>query len=132
MFGRYSPRAKRTLELALREALALGHNYVGTEHLLLGLLREDEGVAGRVLGDMGVGYDQVREWVTQRVGYGNRTPERPETGIAEEVAGHLRALMAELERRATAVNHQTPEAEIEQLVRALEEIARLHRSLGEA
>jgi ATP-dependent Clp protease ATP-binding subunit ClpC len=54
----FTPRAKKVLELALREALQLGHNYIGTEHLLLGLVREGEGVAAQVL--VGLGADLVR------------------------------------------------------------------------
>ena len=50
----FTPRAKKVLELALREALQLGHHYIGTEHLLLGLIREGEGVATTVLVDLGV------------------------------------------------------------------------------
>ena len=48
-FVPFTPRAKKVLELSLREALQLGHNYIGTEHILLGLLRKDEGVAAQVL-----------------------------------------------------------------------------------
>ena len=48
----FTPRAKKVLEMALREALSLGHNYIGTEHVLLGLVRESEGVAARILGDL--------------------------------------------------------------------------------
>src|SRR3989442_10051583 len=56
----FTPRAKKVLELSLREALQLGHNYIGTEHLLLGLVREGEGVAAQVLGNLGVELDDVR------------------------------------------------------------------------
>ena len=56
----FTPRSKKVLELALREALQLGHNYIGTEHILLGLVRESEGVAARVLSDLGVRPDDVR------------------------------------------------------------------------
>jgi prophage maintenance system killer protein len=59
----FIPRAKKVLELALREALQLGHHYIGTEHLLLALLREGEGIAEQVLAAHGVGYAQVRERV---------------------------------------------------------------------
>jgi len=51
----FTPRAKKVLELALREALSLGHNYIGTEHILLGLVRENEGVAARILLDLDAG-----------------------------------------------------------------------------
>jgi ATP-dependent Clp protease ATP-binding subunit ClpC len=61
----FTPRAKKVLELALREALQLGHNYIGTEHLLLGLIREGEGVASQVLGKLGADLDTVRRQVIQ-------------------------------------------------------------------
>jgi Clp amino terminal domain, pathogenicity island component len=56
----FTPRAKKALELALREALALGHNYIGTEHIILALTRVDEGVAGQILAEQGVAYDDLR------------------------------------------------------------------------
>src|SRR5437867_9163055 len=59
----FTPRAKKVLELSLREALRLGHNYIGTEHLLLGLVREGEGVAAQVLRSSGVDDDDVRSTV---------------------------------------------------------------------
>jgi hypothetical protein len=61
----FTPRAKKVLELGLREALQLGHNHIGTEHILLGLIREGEGVAAQVLTGMGVELAQVRERVIQ-------------------------------------------------------------------
>ena len=64
----YTPRAKKVIELAFEEARSLGHNYVGTEHLLLGLLREQEGVAARVLMNLGVKLDDVREEVLNLLG----------------------------------------------------------------
>ncbi len=60
----FTPRAKRVLELALREALALGHNYIGTEHILLGLIREGEGVGAQVLTKLGASFERVRDNVT--------------------------------------------------------------------
>ena len=63
----FTPRAKKVLELALRESLQLGHNYIGTEHLLLGLIREGEGVACQVLEHVGVDVAQVRETVVQLI-----------------------------------------------------------------
>src|SRR5512140_211718 len=59
----FTPRAKKVLELALREALSLGHNYIGTEHILLGLVREDEGVAARILLDLDAEPDKIRNEV---------------------------------------------------------------------
>src|SRR5215208_1289038 len=61
----FSPRAKKVLELSLREALQLGHNYIGTEHILLGLIREGEGVAAQVLVKLGADLNRVRQQVLQ-------------------------------------------------------------------
>ncbi|MFC7548498.1 Clp protease N-terminal domain-containing protein, partial [Plantactinospora sp. GCM10030261] len=61
----FTPRAKKVLELSLREALQLGHNYIGTEHILLGLVREGEGAAVRVLLRLGVDLNRVRQQVIQ-------------------------------------------------------------------
>src|SRR5258707_352824 len=59
----FTPPAKKVLELALREALSLGHNYIGTEHILLGLVRENEGVAARILLDFDADSDKIRNEV---------------------------------------------------------------------
>ncbi|MBD8061781.1 ATP-dependent Clp protease ATP-binding subunit [Oceanitalea stevensii] len=61
----FTPRAKKVLELSLREALQLGHNYIGTEHILLGLIREGEGVAAQVLNKLGADLNRVRQQVIQ-------------------------------------------------------------------
>ncbi len=61
----FTPRAKKVLELSLREALQLGHNYIGTEHILLGLIREGEGVAAQVLQKLGADLNRVRQQVIQ-------------------------------------------------------------------
>jgi ATP-dependent Clp protease ATP-binding subunit ClpC len=61
----FTPRAKKVLELSLREALQLGHNYIGTEHILLGLIREGEGVAAQVLQKLGAELQKVRQTVIQ-------------------------------------------------------------------
>ncbi|MDD5658594.1 MAG: ATP-dependent Clp protease ATP-binding subunit [Actinomycetota bacterium] len=61
----FTPRAKKVLELSLREALQMGHNYIGTEHILLGLLREGEGVAARVLNSLGVLLENVRDTIKE-------------------------------------------------------------------
>ena len=61
----FTPRSKKVLELSLREALQLGHNYIGTEHILLGLIREGEGVAAQVLRKLGADLNRVRQTVVQ-------------------------------------------------------------------
>lgn len=68
----YSPRAKRVMELAFAEARSLGHNYIGTEHILLGLIRENEGLAAKVLIALGADLDSVRDTVIEMLGGGSR------------------------------------------------------------
>jgi ATP-dependent Clp protease ATP-binding subunit ClpA len=70
----YTSRAKKVLELAMSEARELSHSYVGTEHLLLGLLREQEGIGGRVLDSLGVALEDVRDQVRNLVGEGDSVP----------------------------------------------------------
>ncbi|MEX2100908.1 MAG: Clp protease N-terminal domain-containing protein, partial [Actinomycetota bacterium] len=79
----FTPRAKKVLELSLREALQLGHNYIGTEHILLGLIREGEGVAAQVLQKLGADLNRVRQTVIQLLsGYtgGKETAGGPQEG----------------------------------------------------
>jgi ATP-dependent Clp protease ATP-binding subunit ClpC len=64
----FTPRAKKVLELSLKEALAMNHNYIGTEHILLGLVRENEGVAARILAQLGAPADVVRNEVGRVLG----------------------------------------------------------------
>ena len=77
----FTPRAKKVLELSLREALQLGHNYIGTEHILLGLIREGEGVAAQVLVKLGADLNRVRQQVLQLLsGYQGKEPAEGATG----------------------------------------------------
>jgi ATP-dependent Clp protease ATP-binding subunit ClpA len=74
----FTPRAKKVLELAMREALSLGHNYIGSEHILLGLARENEGVASRILLDLDVDAERIRNRVIEILGPSRvRRPEPP-------------------------------------------------------
>jgi ATP-dependent Clp protease ATP-binding subunit ClpC len=97
----FTPRAKRVLELSLEEARQLGHNYIGTEHLLLGLIREGEGVAARVLENLGVDLSKVRTQVirmlgeTAEVGAGNVSSGRNKTPTLDEFGSNLTNLAAE-------------------------------------
>jgi ATP-dependent Clp protease ATP-binding subunit ClpC len=70
-FGRFTERAQKALLYAQEEARNIGHNYVGTEHLLLGLLREEGGAAAKVLADLGMEIDKMREYIVRLVGKGN-------------------------------------------------------------
>jgi ATP-dependent Clp protease ATP-binding subunit ClpC len=84
----FTPRAKKVLELSLREALQLGHNYIGTEHILLGLIREGEGVAAQVLVKLGADLSRVRQQVIQLLsGYSGTTGAAEGTGKAGAAAG---------------------------------------------
>ncbi|WP_344129384.1 ATP-dependent Clp protease ATP-binding subunit [Pedococcus bigeumensis] len=81
----FTPRAKKVLELSLREALQLGHNYIGTEHILLGLIREGEGVAAQVLVKLGADLNRVRQQVIQLIsGYQGK-----EGGSGAGLAGNV-------------------------------------------
>jgi ATP-dependent Clp protease ATP-binding subunit ClpC len=97
----FTPRAKRVLELSLEEARQLGHNYIGTEHLLLGLIREGEGVAARVLENLGVDLSKVRTQVirmlgeTAEVAAGGGTPGRTKTPTLDEFGSNLTQMASE-------------------------------------
>ena len=80
----FTPRAKKVLELSLREALQLGHNYIGTEHILLGLIREGDGVAAQVLVKLGADLNRVRQQVIQLLhGYQGKEPASAASGSTE-------------------------------------------------
>ena len=74
MFERFTDRARRVIVLAQEEARALQHNYIGTEHLLLGLIREGEGIAAKALASKGVTLEDTRKQVEEMIGKGNATP----------------------------------------------------------
>jgi len=83
----FTPRAKKVLELSLREALQLGHNYIGTEHILLGLIREGEGVAAQVLVKLGADLSRVRQQVIQLLSGYQGSQGKSEPGAAKESGG---------------------------------------------
>jgi len=74
MFERFTDRARRVVVLAQEEARMLDHNYIGTEHILLGLIHEGEGVAAKALDSMGIGLDAVRQQVEEIIGRGQNAP----------------------------------------------------------
>ncbi|STD02767.1 Probable ATP-dependent Clp protease ATP-binding subunit [Dermatophilus congolensis] len=82
----FTPRAKKVLELSLREALQLGHNYIGTEHILLGLIREGEGVAAQVLVKLGADLNKVRQTVIQLLS-GYQGKETAGAGVGAGASG---------------------------------------------
>ena len=88
MFERFTDRARQAVELAHDEAMRLNHSYIGTEHLLLGLIREGEGVAAQALEALGISLDGVRQQVEQIIGEGQQAPppgEIPYTPRAKKV-----------------------------------------------
>nr|QCI06659.1 Clp protease ATP binding subunit [Gayliella sp.] len=99
----FTPRAKRVLELSLEEARQLGHNYIGTEHLLMGLVREGEGVAARVLENLAVNVSSIRTEVIQMLGDNaeannngnNNNQTRSKTPTLEEFGSNLTELAIE-------------------------------------
>lgn len=106
----FTPRAKRVLEHALREAISLGHNWIGTEHVLLGLSDEDEGVATRILLDFAVGHEQVRAEVLRLLADPASAVEEEQPveqelrspPFSEEFMDELRRLSEEKERAILA------------------------------
>ena len=96
----FTPRAKKVLELSLREALQLGHNYIGTEHILLGLIREGEGVAAQVLVKLGADLNRVRQQVIQLV-QGFQGKEAETAGAPQESAPQGSTVLDQFGRNLT-------------------------------
>ncbi|GAA3237884.1 ATP-dependent Clp protease ATP-binding subunit [Actinocorallia longicatena] len=97
----FTPRAKKVLELSLREALQLGHNYIGTEHILLGLIREGEGVAAQVLVKLGADLNRVRQQVIQLLHGYQGGKESAATGTSTESAPSTSLVLDQFGRNLT-------------------------------
>ncbi len=91
----FTPRAKKVLELSLREALQLGHDYIGTEHILLGLIREGDGVAAQVLVSLGCDLNRARQQVIQLL-HGRPGRQPALLTIGEELGDRLASMAARL------------------------------------
>ncbi|MGH2727227.1 MAG: Clp protease N-terminal domain-containing protein, partial [Actinomycetota bacterium] len=121
----FTPRAKKVLELSLREALQLGHNYIGTEHILLGLIREGEGVAAQVLVKLGADLNKVRQQVIQLLsGYAGGKGEPGQAGGEQAPTGSL--VLDQFGRNLTQLARETKldpvigrEKEIERVMQVL-------------
>jgi ATP-dependent Clp protease ATP-binding subunit ClpC len=87
----FTPRAKKVLELAQREALSLAHNYIGTEHILLGLVRENEGVAARILRDLGAGSEKICDEVIRMLAGQGTSPASRTVKLREPVPAPISA-----------------------------------------
>jgi ATP-dependent Clp protease ATP-binding subunit ClpC len=120
----FTPRAKKVLELSLREALQLGHNYIGTEHVLLGLIREGEGVAAQVLLNLGADLDKVRSAVIQLLsGYYGKQGET----ASEERGGGTSQLLDEFGRNLT---RQARDGKLDPVIGRTKEIERVMQILS--
>src|ERR687885_2390874 len=123
----FTPRAKKVLELSLREALQLGHNYIGTEHILLGLIREGEGVAAQVLVKLGADLNRVRQQVIQLLsGYQGKEPAAAGSGVTGEGAPSTSLVLDQFGRNLTQGARESKldpvigrEKEIERLMQVL-------------
>ena len=123
----FTPRAKRVLELSLEEARQLGHNYIGTEHILLGLLREGEGVAARVLETLGADPAKIRTQVVRMVG---ESQEAVGVGSGPGGAGGGANKMPTLEEYGTNLTNQALEGKLDPVVGRAKEIERVTQILG--
>ena len=126
----FTPRSKKVLELALREALQLGHNYIGTEHILLGLVRESEGVAARVLSNLDVDPDKVRREVVRRLG-GGRSRSRGGSGEAGSGRGveAKRPKTRQLDQYGRNLTAYAEEDKLDPVIGRNQEIARIMQIL---
>ncbi|ASC69249.1 ATP-dependent chaperone ClpB [Halomicronema hongdechloris C2206] len=117
----FTPRAKRVLELSLEEARQLGHNYIGTEHLLLGLIREGEGVAARVLENLGVDLSKVRTQVIRMLG---------ETAEVSAGGSQGRTKTPTLDEFGSNLTQMASEGKLDPVVGRQREIERVIQILG--
>jgi ATP-dependent Clp protease ATP-binding subunit ClpC len=101
----FTPRAKKVLELSLREALQFGHDYIGTEHILLGLIREGDGVAAYVLANAGVDLNRARQRVIGLL-YGGQEEDVPSPASAGPAAGDLVSRLASVAARLEAIERR--------------------------
>ena len=117
----FTPRAERVLELSLEEARQLGHNYIGTEHLLLGLIREGEGVAARVLENLSVDLSKVRSQIIRSLG------ENTEVASGSSAPRSKTPTLAEF---GTNLTQKATEGRLDPVVGRAKEIERVIQILG--
>ena len=125
----FIPRAKKTLELSLREAIALGNNFIGSEHILLGLIREGDNPATQVLNGLGVNPDRVPSQAGPRVSV-MRVVEEPQTGALprgpkRKLVSELHGRLDSLERRLSVLQERAgPGPEMRDLEREVAQVRR--------
>src|SRR6476620_4339066 len=127
----FTPRAKKVLELSLREALQLGHNYIGTEHLLLGLIREGEGVAAQVLVKLGADLNKVRQQVIQLLsGYQGKEPAGVAAGAGEQQAQGAQGGSAVLDQFGRNLTQAARDNKLDPVIGREKEIERVMQILS--
>ena len=127
----FTPRVKKVLELALREAQQLGHNYIGTEHILLGLIREGQGVAAQVLVKLGADLSRVRQQVIQLLhGYQREEPAAASRQSPGRAAREDRELLSRLVDQVTAMESRL--SAIEHRVGTGPEVGELDQQIDQA
>jgi len=127
----FTPRAKKVLELSLREALQLGYDYIGTEHILLGLIREGDGVAAQVLVRLGADLNQVRQEVIQRL-HGFQGEDEPGSQRAVQRPGLLSRIDA-IERRLSILEQRVDtRLDLRELDREIAQVRRDKKAAIEA
>ena len=126
----FTPRAKKVLEYAVEEAQHMGHSYVGTEHLLLGLIREEEGVAARVLENLGLRLDVVREEVLNLLGEGQQQggKEAPSAGSGSGSPSRTKSKTPTLDEFGRDLTAMAREGKLDPVIGRANEIERMIRS----
>lgn len=126
----YTPRAKKVIELAVEEAQALGHNYIGTEHLLLGLIREGEGVAAQILTGMGADIAMVRQRVIELLGGFAMSGHAPRPKAGQATAGGQATATPTLDSFGRDLNKLAREGKIDPVIGRDNEIERVIQILS--
>jgi len=126
----FTPRAKKVLELSLREALQLGHNYIGTEHILLGLIREGEGVAAQVLQKLGADLNKVRQQVIQLLSGYSGEGAKAGAGVGEGSSGGAREGSTILDQFGRNLTQAAAGSELDPVIGRFREIERVMQVLS--
>ncbi|MDD5630068.1 MAG: ATP-dependent Clp protease ATP-binding subunit, partial [Elusimicrobia bacterium] len=125
----FTPRAKKVLEYAVEEAQHMGHSYVGTEHLLLGLIREEEGVAARVLENLGLRLEVVREEVLNLLGEG-QSQQQPGAGGQPQAPTRTKSKTPTLDEFGRDLTVMAREGKLDPVIGRLDEIERMIQILA--
>ena len=126
----FTPRAKKVLELSMEEAGNLGHNYIGTEHLLLGLIKENEGIAAKVLTNLGVKLEDVREEVLEFLGAVTGDEEEEESGEAPIGGGSGKSKTPALDAFGRDLTELAREGKLDNVIGREDEIERVIQILS--